>query len=267
MFKFIENIIKFKKKPKKETIMYPYCYVFYKTEDSIGWNMAIMDGDEDEVHKKCSVNNWYNFEIFGGSKCAWHVEDKIKYYMRPSDVHLISHWIYWQELDRWFINEDEIIPYPQKPCEETKEIIFTYSLSETDDNWNDPDDFDKEEEVYVSAEVDIKTDIQCVKTIVKITALYDQLEKFINNLKVSKFAVLHLFEFNDDKYIAWEKDNNIRFIVQDYSDDENEYIPIKLDVLVNKDIFYDNFENFYSGLKTDSENLKQEMINFVRNKK
>lgn len=37
----------------KQPIMYPYCEIAYKTKDSIGWKLAIMDGDKEYVNEKC----------------------------------------------------------------------------------------------------------------------------------------------------------------------------------------------------------------------
>ena len=269
MFEFIKNMINFRKTEKnliQESEMYPYCNIFYKTDDSIGWNMAIMDGDKNEVDQKCQSQNWVKYEIFNGGKCVWQIKDKLEYYERPDCVHLLSDWIYWQELDKWFIYEDEIIPYPHKSCEETNNISFEYSFDDTDLNDIDPDDYDNEEEVYVSAEVCIKTNTQETRSLIEFPLVYNEFEKFINNLKSNKFAVLHVIEFSNHKYMAWEKDNRIRFMIHDYSDDENEYIPIIMDVLVDKDIFYSKFEDFYSHLKNESENLKQEIIKKISKK-
>lgn len=70
------------------------------------------------------------------------------------------------------------------------------------------------------------------------------------------------------KYIAWERGDKVRFTVHDYSLNENkDYIPIILDVLVDKNIFYNNIENFYSNLKNDCENLKKKIIEIINNKK
>lgn len=246
--------------------MYPYCNVFYKTDDSIGWNFAIMNGDKNTVNNKCLQYNWFKFEIYDGCNDVFQIKDNLKYYESPKYVHLLSHWMYWQELDKWFIHEDEVIPYPTKKCEVTNEIDFTYLLNDPEEDLNNPDDFDKEEEIYVIAELFFKTNNQKAKTIAEITLLYDDFEKFITNLKNKKFAVLHIEEFSADKYIAWEKDNKVRFMVHDYSGISKEYVPIELDALVDKDIFYSKFEHFYANLKADSEKLKQELIETVNNK-
>lgn len=269
MFKFIDKIFKSKKveqKSIKKSEMYPYCEIAYKLDNSLGWNLAIMNGDKNEVNKKCQSQNWFKYEIFDGGKCTWQIADKLKYYMRPSDVHLLSDWVYWQELDKWFIYEDEIIPYPQKTGEETNDISFVYSLNDPDNYWNNPDDFDNVEEVYVHAEVNIKTSTQNANSVIEFPLVCDEFEKFINNLKNNKFAVLHIIELSSDKYMAWEKDNKIRFMVHDYSDNEKEYIPIIMDVLVDKDIFYNKFEDFYSKLKCDSNNLMQKVVEIVKNR-
>ena len=58
-------------------------------------------------------------------------------------------------------------------------------------------------------------------------------------------------------------------MIQDYCDNYEriEYVPIKFDVLMNKDIFYEKFERFYSQMKNQSEKLNQEFIDYVINKK
>ena len=250
----------------KQPIMYPYCEIAYKTKHSIGWKLAIMDGDKEYVNEKCIEYNWFDYIVFSAGKCAYHIKDNLEYFPRPYMVHLLSHWIYWQDLDRWFVKEDEIIPYPLKDCEITDKIQFSYDF-ETDNCWNDIEDFDDKEPVFISVEVGFETNTQKTETIVEISALYSEFEKFLANLKTKHFGVCHIEEFTDYKLLAWEKDNQMRFMIQDYHESsDSEYAPIVFDVLVNKDIFYKYFEEFYNSLKFESQKMLQETIETVYNK-
>lgn len=249
-----------------QPIMYPYCEIAYKTEDSVGWKLAIMYGDKEYVEEKCKEYNWFDYIVFKAGKSVYHTKDNLDYTPSPDRVHLLSHWIYWQDLDRWFVKEDEIIPYPLKNCEITDKIQFSYDF-ETDDCWNDFNDFDGKEPVYIAVEVGFKTNTQKTNATVEISALYSEFEKFLVNLKTNHFGVCHIDEFTEYKLLAWETDNQVRFMIQDYYESsDNEYVPIVFDVLVNKDIFYKYFEEFYNSLKFESQRMLQETIETVYNK-
>lgn len=250
--------------------MYPYCEVLYKTEDSIGWDLAIFNGDKEIVKEKCQSHNWFEYRIFDGSSYYREIKDKLKYCPDPYVVHTHSYWVYSHELDKWLIDDEEISPYPQKKCRKINDIEFKYTFDETDENWNDPEDFEDEEEdeIYISADVRIKANKKEIVEIVEVNNFYiDDIEKFINKLRNNKFAIFHINEFTSDKYIAWEKDGKIRFMVCDYStSSDREYIPIILDVLIDKEIFFNKFENFYFNIKKESSKFKEEFIEAVRKK-
>lgn len=54
--------------------MYSYAEVFYKTDDTPGWKVAILSGDEECVKQKAS-KLWKNYKIFSGNTCAYEVYD------------------------------------------------------------------------------------------------------------------------------------------------------------------------------------------------
>lgn len=261
MFKFLNKYFHSNNKNlKSENTFYPYCEVAYKTDDSIGWNLAIFDGDEKFVTEKCKKSNWYDFVVLSVCTSRFKIKDNLNYYPEADNVHLFTNWIYWNDLDKWFIKQDEIIPYPLKICEVTNKIQFSYDFEECD---NDADSFIKGEDLYVTAEVSFETKTQKVDALVQISKLYEEFENFIDNLKNKKFAVCHIWEFSNFKLLAWEKDEKIRFVIQDYNpkDEQSkpEYIPIAFAVLVDKNIFFEYFIPFYNSLKAKSEELLQEM--------
>lgn len=226
-----------------QPIMYPYCEIAYKTEDSIGWKLAIMDGDKESVNEKCKEYNWFDYIVFEAGKSVCHVKDNLDYTPRSYMVHLLSHWLYWQDLDRWFVKEDEIIPYPLKDCEITDKIQFSYDFEE--DSWNDIDDLDAKEPVFIAVEVGFETNTQKADATVEISALYSEFEKFLINLKTNHFGVCHIEEFTEYKLLAWEKDNKVRFMIQNYHESsDSEYAPIVFDVLADKIFFINILKNF-----------------------
>ena len=96
--------------------------------------------------------------------------------------------------------------------------------------------------------------------------MYEDLEKFFSNLKNNNFAVLHIDEYGFHKFLAWNKENKIRFLIQQYDWNEddnklykNEYIPVVFDTLVDRDTFLTNFERFYKELSKTSKELKESM--------
>ena len=248
--------------------LYPYCRVLYKLDNSQGWKLAVMDGNEDLVKEKCETKGWYDYKISKAGDYIYHIEDNLNYEPLPDDIHRLTYLVYWQELNKWFDN-GEIIPYPNKDPEITDDVEFKSSFDDTEYNFNDPEDFDKLEDIYISAQIDIKTKNQKTYSVVEISAMYGMFEDFIKKLHQNKFAVLYIDEFSYEKYLAWEVNDKVRFMIQDYCDNDEriEYVPIKFDVLMNKDIFYEKFERFYSQMKNQSEKLNQEFIDYVINKK
>ena len=162
-----------KKEDKKEIIFYPYCKVAYKFTDSPGWKLAIFDGDKEYVTEKCKKYNWYKYVVFNAGAYKYHIKDCLEYYPYPDDVHLLTNWIYWSDLKRWFINEDEIIPYPLKTCENTNKIQFSYDF-EGDFCNNNLGDFDDTEDIYVTAELTFETKTQKVESLVQVNLLYEE---------------------------------------------------------------------------------------------
>ncbi len=252
-----------KKKDKEEIILYPYCIVAYKLTDLPGWNLAIFDGDKEYVTEKCKKYNWYEYVVFNSGNNIYPIKDSLEYYPPPDEVHLLTDWIYWYDIDGWFIKEDEIIPYPFDDCEITDKIQFSYDFyGEFCDNTVDV--YNNVEDIYVTAEIAFETKTQKVESLVQVDLLCKEFERFIDDLKTKKFAVCQILEFSNHKLFAWEKDEKIRFMIQDYNpkdiEEEVEYVPTVFDVLVNKDIFLKYFTQFYSSLKENSEKLLEEMV-------
>ena len=78
------------------------------------------------------------------------------------------------------------------------------------------------------------------------------MQKYLINIEVDKntayktiLAIDGIYTSRDGNYSAdigvKLKDDKIRFMIHDYSDNEKEYIPIIMDVLTDKDIFYNKF--------------------------
>ncbi len=268
------------KNNNKVSLQYPYCYVFYKVDDTVGWHLALLGGSEEETEAKCLQYNWLKYEIFGGNTYYKPLEDRLHHYPSPYNVALTSDWIFWKDTNKWFIKEDEVIPYPKDSCELSNTIQFSYSYrdDEEDEEYamdlNNPEDFGENEEVFATAFVSVKSQSQTEKCIIEMKPyMYEYLEKFFNNLQSNNFAVLHIDEWGFHKFLAWVKEDKIRFMIQLYEwkeDDDklykNEYIPVVFDTLVDKDTFLTNFEQFYKALIKTSKELKDNMELAVKSK-
>lgn len=110
------------------SLQYPYCYVFYKVDDTEGWNLALLGGSKEEAEAKCLQHNWLKYEIFGGNTYYQPIEDRLHHYPSPYNVALTSDWIFWKDINKWFIKEDEVIPYPKSSCELSNTIQFNSAI-------------------------------------------------------------------------------------------------------------------------------------------
>ena len=50
--------------------LYDFSQVLYKTDDTPGWNIALLYGTEEEVKNKAK-NLWTNYQIFSGKQTVY----------------------------------------------------------------------------------------------------------------------------------------------------------------------------------------------------
>ena len=99
---------------------------------------------------------------------------------------------------------------------------------------NDIDDFESGTDITIS--FGHKKD----KIITIAEDLLSDIPKFINRLKSCGYANLSIEEYTYTKFLAWEYQDKVRFIVQYYGDFN---IETEIDKLISKELFYKEFQN------------------------
>lgn len=228
--------------------MYPVCTILYKTENTDGWYYATMSGSEKECKKECNklkkMNNWYDYKCYASS---WYVIKRdipFQNTIPQADyIHHLTDLIY-NPFNNKFYYSDEIMPYPntKKKITEKFEIIVK---SEGDDDeyiW-EPDDSDNFES---GTDVTVSFGGKKYKIVTIAEDLVKDIPNFIKQLKKTGYANLSIEEYTYTKFLAWEVEDRVRFIVQYYEDSNVETV---FDKLISKDIFYTEFEKCFSKLK------------------
>ena len=232
---------------KNET--YPVCTILYKTDKSEGWHYATMSGDKQECTNKCNKlkkqNNWYNFKCYVSSSYVFKRDIPFRDTTPNAfDLHLCTDLIY-NPFNQKVYYPKEIMPYPDTRKRTTgnfKITVIGEGEGIGDDYIDKPDCID---EFECGANVVVYFGKKC-RLVAIADDLVSDIPKFIKRLKNTGYSNLFVDEYTFAKFLAWEINDNIRFIVQYYGDDKAE---TEVDKLIPKDLFYQEFETFYDELK------------------
>lgn len=228
--------------------MYPVCTILYKTENTDGWYYATMSGSEKECKKECNklkkINNWYDYKCYASS---WYVIKRdipFQNTIPQADyIHHLTDLIY-NPFNNKFYYSNEIMPCPKakKKITDKFEIIVKGEGDDDEYIWepDDSDDFESGTDVTVSFGGKKYKIVTIAEDLVK------DIPDFIKQLKKTGYANLSIEEYTYTKFLAWEVEDRVRFIVQYYGDSDVETV---FDKLISKDIFYTEFEKCFSKLK------------------
>ena len=224
-----------------DEFLYPICTILYKIENSDGWYYAIMSGEENECRKRCDEikkkNNWYDYECYVSSRCVLKKNIPFQNTMPEANyIHRATDLIY-NPFDNKFYYSEETMPYPKIKKRTTSFKIIVKGEGEDEENiWepNDTDDFESGTDITIS--FGHKKD----KIITIAEDLLSDIPKFINRLKLFGYANLSIEEFTYTKFLAWEVQDKVRFIVQYYGGFN---IETEIDKLITKELFYKEFQN------------------------
>lgn len=238
--------------------LFSYCNCFYKENDSSGWLHSFMDGSkkicENRLEELKKDNKIYDYKIYGGNSALWRFQKELSPSLPSAEViHQCSNWIIMPNENKMYL-EGEIVKEPLNKSKETKNIKMT--IRQTAWSSFDPSDFENENDVISDAYFSIKTDYQKIgRYYIIADDIISGLTKFIKNLDKNNFAILHNEEYKYFKILAWKhKDEKIRFIMQDYNDDN---VKTQIDTIVEKKIFIGSFKKLEKSFKRLHEkNLK-----------
>ena len=228
--------------------MYPVCTILYKTENTDGWYYAIMSGSEKECKKECNklkkINNWYDYKCYISSWCAVKRDIPFQNIMPEAEyIHHLTGLIY-NPFNNKFYYSEETMPYPEtKKRTVSKFEIIVKGEGENDKYISEPWDIDDFE---CGTDITMSFGSKKDKIITIAEDLVKDVPDFIKRLQKIGYANLSIEEYTYTKFLAWEVEDRVRFIVHYYGDDN---IETEFDKLIPKELFYNEFEKFLPKLK------------------
>lgn len=228
--------------------LYPICTILYKTDNKDGWNYAIMSGTKEQCSNYCEnlkkENNWYDYKCYVSYHCFEKNDISFKKIQPEAEyIHRCTDFIYNFDDDKFYYPK-EIIPYPKNDTEILQDFnIIVKGAGEDDEDILLPED---EEDFEEGANISIALKDVKDKIITIADYILEDIPEFIKRLKETGYSNLSIEEYNYTKFLVWNIGNNIRFIIQNYDRDK---VEIKFDKLIPDNIFYNEFQLFYSKLK------------------
>ena len=250
--------------------MYPYSKVFYKTDDTPGWNVAVLYGDKELARQKAS-NLWETFKIFSGSQYAWKQDDVYPAFLDPETTHMTSQWIYSNELQKYFFPDEEI-PMPKSDCMTAKILKISVDMTEHDDNEvSDLTEFyletlryDRRDEVQIATDIIFETDTEYFKWCLRYSdAVYSQFKQFLSDIASKNFTHIIFEEYEYIKLLAWNTGSKIRIKIQDY--DFHDEVKEPLEFEIEKDSLILAIEKFLAEINSFYEPLNRAVRENTKN--
>ncbi len=236
-----------------------YLYtVFYKFDNSYGWYIGRFIGKYDELtarfEQKTKNRELFDYRIYSGSHGEYTKKDEEEIWKpAASEAAMLSWFVYSIELDKWFMDDNDVIPYPKTP---PKEITDNFSINvEYKEEDNDIEEIKTDYEQGIEPEIygtfEFKTPKQYCESLIESLDCKNDLEKCINNIKQDKYACFVIQKIDLHKFLAWGLGDKMRLILQDYN---YEKVKIKLDVIIPKQLFFNELEKV---IKKSQKQIKQ----------
>ena len=236
--------------------MYPLCNVFYKEDDSEGWNLVEIAGTKAFVEEQCKrfqiEKKWTSFIVFDENYYAYCQKSSWAPRVDFHIIHTTSNWLYNMETNKWYITPDEQLPIPDAKTKKVKTLSFDVNFEVLDEY-----DFDEDENKPLTLNVDfgINAGKECASFDIDYIIEKEKLEAFIQEVnKNKKYTQLSLDEYKYVKAFIWQKNDKVaRLQIQDWNECD---IEILLDVEVDTNILQDAFNK----LAVDLELKEKECI-------
>lgn len=208
--------------------------IFYKTENSAGWQVRWLDLPEDECEKICSQEGYFAYEIMNIPESFF-----------IPNLQLLTHIVYYD--GKYYFPEEEI-PYPQNETIKLDKITFSMIWEEMD---NDEDryaeDFHGHEKLWTSITTTFVLPERTTEVAIIAQFFVEDFPQFLDKLEKNKYAVYHNYEFSPYKWIVWEKENYIRLVHQNYME---ENVKTEFDILLDKEWFYHACNNMINSMQS-----------------
>ncbi len=253
----------------KEQKTYPYHEVFYKTDDTPGWFLALLVGNPKDVESKCQ-QLWKAYNIFPGGEWMSEIEDNYPYNPFAYDIHMRTNWIYSKELNKWFL-PSEIIPTPTSKCKKYNKFEVVYTFDE-DDNTVD----DLQSSLFDGLHLHEGEAVEMVCNLCfkagrneySIRFLYahyyvDRIITFLDSIENNEFSYFIIEEYWYAKILVWTIGDQCRIKIQSYQDAE---VAEPLDFMTDKQTCIDTFSMFFEKLNNEYTRMEKMTLDSLSEK-
>lgn len=237
---------------------YPVCRILYKTDNIPGWYMAEKSGSVEECQKICEEkkksHTWIDYECRVDRWRYNEIDIPLRTYNpEASDLHRRTLLIYNPD-DKKYYYPDEIMPYPQKSLSRPANKFCIAAKTEPADDKDglieslleEEDDFkDTAARLYFNNKLGI---------VVITKPVMEGIPAFLNKLNSSGYSNLIIEEYWYTKFLTWKKGGNVRFIIQNYNEDDVEII---FDKLVPEPLFFNEFDKLCKRLKEGLQKVRK----------
>ncbi len=244
---------------------YDYFYVFYKTNNTPGWDIAIITiSSGTTIEKKIKRHrDWIETRVFKGTKFNKYYFDSFPLILAPGTMHQNSSWIYNIELKKYFL-PDDIIP---APTSKAKQAFFYYEIMLKDDLDDDLDDLNLDLDAEYDWDIS-KGNKNCFsfRSILKINdsvkiylrfcdCFFELISNFYCELRTNKYAFIKINDTEYFKFLLWDCGENIRLKIQDYNIHTQVEEPV--DIEMSKSEFFEKFNAMFEELQKNLDSFKQ----------
>lgn len=226
---------------------YPVCVILYKEDNTPGWLMAKKAGEKAECEKFCKeLKKQHKITAFKCYVDSWNRYKENtpmqKFFPLADDLHMRTD-IIWNTYEDKFYEPNEYIPYPKKSARKTNVFYIDAKVEpETDkegllDEFEEEDDFDYISGIlYFNKKISIMVDVKPVMI---------DIPKFLRRLEKTGYSNLIIEEYWYTKFLAWEKDDKVRFIIQSYG---NSDVDVLFDKIIDRDLFFNELKKLHDIL-------------------
>lgn len=233
---------------------------FYKDSDQQeGWKLCLGDdlkGDIEKQFKKAKLEGKildYKFFQDGHRNQDLqrdYVIDRTSYW-----INLRDNWGYSPETETWF-DEGELIPEPKQKSEIVNNIQISFEVEDEEEIAEYIIDIQNgnEDDAGLAIKIYFISTTNKAYVVLNYQLMIEELKQFLNDIENLKSARLYIYEYSEATFHVWQKDNDIRFIIQSSVDQGLEFI---FDATMPREMFLNQFNNAIEMLEDKINEFKK----------
>ena len=234
----------------------------YKIPNKEGWYIELGDYVQGKIEEKFESSKYLGqiieYQLFLGGKrnpettqpktidnfCFW--------------ILLRDYWGYSPDTKMWYA-KDELLPEPQRKTEIADNFQINYEIEDEDDLIEYVEAIKKDEnnvnDTGLLINITFKTETQEYTIALEYHRVINELKKFLIDIENGKSARLYVYEYSEDSFHIWQKDNEIiRFVIQNSLEQGLNFI---FDETMPKELFLNQFKGIIAKIENQIQEHSQ----------